>query len=145
MKNTYMFDNWQNLREDYVPNNTILLGPPPDGVRNIIRNTTPEHFLRVPFNMLKDVQEMVITYKQDDIYEVHKTLEDITIYEENPFVVYFQFTEAETGSFKAIPNTPVKIQIKAKLANGDVVASDICMIRVLDVLSDDLFVEEESE
>lgn len=112
-----MFDTWQHLREDYVPNNTIFLGDPPDGVRNIIRNTTPEHFLHVPFNVLKDVQQLEITYKQEDIYTVTKTLEDIKVYEEDPFTVYFQFTEEETGSFLAIPNTPVQIQIRALLTN----------------------------
>lgn len=145
MQNTYLFDNWQNLSDKYVPNNTIVLGPPPDGVKAIIRNTTPEHFLRVPFNMLVDVADMEITYKQEDIYTVTKGLKDLTIYKEEPFIVYFQFTEAETGSFAPIPNTPVQIQIKAKLKNGDVIASEIYKVPVLDVLSDNLFTEEESE
>ena len=145
MKNTYMFDKWQHLCEDYVPNNTFFLGDPPDGVRNIIRNTTPEHFLHVPFNVLKDVQKLEIVYKQENIHTVTKTLDNIKVYEEDPFTIYFQFTEEETAGFLAIPNTPVQIQIRALLMNWDVVASDIYMVKVLDTLSDEILVEEESE
>lgn len=121
------------------------MGPPPDGVYDIVRNTTPEHFMRLPFNALVDVQKLEITYQQDDIATIIKTLDDMTIAEENPFVVYYQFTEEETQAFQAIPNTPVGIQVRALLMNGDVVASEIYKVKVLEVLSENNLVEKEEE
>ena len=149
MINTYMFNNWHNVSDDYIPNNSFFLGDPPDGVRNIVRGTTPEHFIHLPFNRLKDVRKLLITYKQDEVVTINKTLDDIKYATEDPCTVYFQFTEEETNQFKEIKNVPIMVQVRAWLTNYDVVASDIYMIQALDVLNDDILVEngeeEESE
>ena len=138
---TYMFNNWAS-REGYIPNNMFKLGDPPDGVRDIIRGTTPEHFIHLPFDIIKDVRKLEITYKQDQIATIVKTLDDISVYDKSPSTVYFQFTEDETNKFKEILNRPVQIQVRAWLTNKDVVTSDIYMIRALDVLNDDKLNEE---
>lgn len=133
---TYMLKNWTDEALKRIPNNTIELGEPPDGVRDIIRGTTPEHFISVPFNLTKDVRNIQIIYKQGVINTVIKTYKDINVDSRYPHIGYYQFTEEETLKFKAIPNEPIKVQIRTELMNWDVVTSDIKEINVLESLSD---------
>lgn len=139
MQNTYMFKNYQHIDSDYIPNNTFLWQLPPDGVKDIIRGTTPEHFIHVPFNIKKDVDDIIITYKQA-YTSVEKGLNDIKIKPDETIgdgdIIYFQFTEEETNKFRAIANEPCKVQIRVLLRNHDVIASDIYQIKILDVLND---------
>lgn len=136
MANTYMFDNYQNLDPDYIPDNIHRWHLPPDGVRNIVRGTTPEHFIHVPFKLDSDVDNLLITYKQRYTF-IEKTLDDVYTKEnDKDDIIYFQFTEEETNSFKAIPNEPCKIQMRVLLKNHDVIASDTYEVEVLDVLND---------
>lgn len=133
---THMLKKWTDEALKRIPNNTISLGEPPDGVRDIIRGTTPEHFISVPFNLTKDVRNIQIIYKQGVINTVIKTYKDINVDSRYPHIGYYQFTEEETLKFKAIPNEPVKVQVRTELMNWDVVTSDIKLINVLETLSD---------
>lgn len=133
----FMFLNYQDLKPDTVPNNSIHWTLPPDGVRDIVRGTTPEHFVYLPFNN-RDIDSILITYKQG-FNVVEKRMKDLSWYVEKGIrnIAYFQFTQEETNSFESILNRPCNVQVRALLKNGDVIASEICKIKILDVLDEE--------
>ena len=131
-----MFLNYQDIDINDIPNNSIPWRLPPDGVKDIIRGTTPEHFIYLPFKKT-DVDSLLITYKQG-FNVVEKRLPDVTWYsDEVRNIAYFQFTQEETNSFDSVLNRPCRVQVRALLKNHDVIASEIYNIRILDVLDEE--------
>lgn len=133
----FMFLNYQDLDPSRVPNNSIHWDWPPDGVKDIIRGTTPEHFIYLPFNN-KDITSLLITYKQG-FNVVEKRLGDVTWHVDKGIrnIAYFQFTQEETNSFESVLNRPCNVQVRALLKNGDVIASEIHKIKILDILDEE--------
>lgn len=131
-----MFDNYQNFNPDYIPNNIVKWHEPLDGVKDIIRGTNPEHFIYVPFDALKEVDSLIITYKQG--YNiVNKYLSDISTHKGDINIIYYRLSPEETMSFKSIYNEPCEVQMKALLKTGRTIISDIHEIRILDILTDE--------
>lgn len=118
--------------KDYIPNNAIPKRVTPDGIRNIVRGDTPEHFLHLPYRK-SDLYSLLITYKQGSIV-VERRLDDVQWGTEDRNIVYYQLTQEETNSFDPTFNKPCYIQVRALLKNGDVITSDMYSVRVLDVL-----------
>lgn len=135
-----MFENYQNINDNYIPNNTVPWRLPPDGVKDIVRGTTPEHFIYLPFRE-SDVRSILITYKQG-FNVVEKKLPDLTWDKDNENLVYFQFTQEETNKFDSVLNRPCRVQVRALLNNGDVITSNMYEIRILDVLDDEVLEDE---
>lgn len=133
----YMFLNYQDLdNNNNIPNNTVHWKLPPDGVKDIVRGTTPEHFIYLPFGD-KDIDSLLITYKQG-FNVVEKRLPDVTWHiDKFRNIAYFQFTQEETNSFESVLNRPCKVQVRALLKNHDVIASEIYSIKILDVLNEE--------
>lgn len=135
-----MFETYQNIPEDYIPNNTFPWRLPPDGVRDIVRGTTPEHFIYLPFKK-SDIKSILITYKQG-FNVVEKKLNDITWDKDNDHLAYYQFTQEETNKFDSVINRPCRVQVRSLLNNGDVIASEMYTIRILKVLNDEVLTNE---
>lgn len=133
---TQMFRNYDEIESNCIPNNTIPVKRH-TGIKDIIRGTTPEHFLTLPFDVTKDVEKLTVTYKQGITVCVKKHLNTVSYDTKRPKVIFYQFTEEETNRFKAYPNTPIKVQVKVLLKSGDVYASDIYFIKCLDILDHD--------
>lgn len=132
-----MFENYQDLPSDRIANNSIPWTLPPDGVRDIVRGTTPEHFIYLPFNN-KEIDSLLITYKQG-FNVVEKRLPDVKWHVDKGIrnIAYFQFTQEETNKFDSVINRPCRVQVRALLKNGDVIASEIYTIKILDVLDEE--------
>ena len=127
IQRNYMFLNYQDIDNDNnIPNNTVHWRLPPDGVKDIY----------LPFNN-EDVDSLLITYKQG-FNIVEKRLPDVTWHvDKDRNIAYFQFTQEETNSFESVLNRPCRVQVRALLKNGDVIASEIYNIRILDVLDEE--------
>ena len=133
-----MFLNYQNIDKNNIPNNSVPWRLPPDGVKDIVRGTTPEHFIYLPFNN-NDITSLLITYKQG-FYIVEKRLPDVRWYVDkktNQNIAYFQFTQEETNLFEPVLNKPCRVQVRVLLKNHDVIASEIYNIKILDVLNEE--------
>ena len=96
----------------------------------MIRGTTPKLKFTLPFDSA-DLSVCYITLAQKDSVVVEKTLEDC---ERNGRELSVRLTQAETLKLDA--NHSTKIQIRAKTAMSDAIASDIFTVCTEDILKD---------
>lgn len=82
---------------------------------------TPVHIFNVDTD-LTHATAMWITYMQNGIIRVNKTLENDNI-EITADTVTVRLTQQDTLSF--LDNVPVKIQIKCKFSNGNIAKSTV--------------------
>lgn len=97
---------------------------------DIGRGTTPFNRFRVPID-LRDAKVVWLTYKQGSKIVLHKVKEDLEISED---AVVLYLTQKDTLAFKT--SFPVRMQIRARLANDKAVKSRIIEAEVSDVLKD---------
>ena len=83
------------------------------------RGTTPTHTFDTDVD-LTDAVVLYLTYKQNGRIKVEKSLSDVTI---EPYKVKVTLTQKETLSFD--DEGDVRIQIRAKFADGNAVASNV--------------------
>ncbi len=94
------------------------------------RGTTPTHEFKTDTN-LTSAEVLYITYEQGDTTIIEKDIDDVTIEAEK---ITTQLTQEET--LKVKPHGTVKIQIRARLAGNDAVASNIMTASPEDILKD---------
>lgn len=95
------------------------------------RGTTPTHVFTLPDDVpLQDFTTMYMTYSQNGKVVVEKTQSDFTV--EN-HKIRLKFTQADSLRFQ--PGA-VQIQLRAKTAQGEAVASNIITTNAMDVLKD---------
>ena len=94
------------------------------------RGTTPTHTFTTDVN-LTTAEVLYITYEQGDKEIIEKDIDDVTIASDK---VTTTLTQEET--LKVKPHGTVKIQIRARLANGEAVASNIMTASPEDILKD---------
>jgi hypothetical protein len=98
----------------------------------MIRGTTPTHIFNIPFDTSL-VDEVKITYAQDDIVLFSKTKDDC-ILEDN--TVKVTLTQEDTFKFKH--TKPVQIQIRILTVNGEAFASIVEKVGVSKCLDDEV-------
>ena len=89
--------------------------------------TTPKHIFTLPFSAEEEVEAVEITYSQNGKVKLRKTKDDCTI-TGNDIIV--ELSQEDTFNFcetDIIVTTDiiVKIQIRVRLKDGQVLASDI--------------------
>ena len=95
------------------------------------RGTTPTHTFTLPEGIrAADFVSIYITYSQNGSPVLEKTKADMS-FEEN--VIRLTFSQADSLLFDA---GPVKIQLRAKTASGQAVASDIVSTTAKEILKD---------
>ena len=95
------------------------------------RGTTPTHTFTLPENIrVQDFTVIYITYSQNGSPVLEKEKADMTL-EGN--VIRLNFSQADSLLFGA---GPVKIQLRAKTADGKAVASEIVTTTAKEVLKD---------
>lgn len=94
------------------------------------RGTTPTHEF-VTDTDLTTAEVLYITYKQGDKKIIEKDIEAVTIEADK---VTTKLTQEETLS--VAPHGTVKVQIRARLADGGAVASNIMTASPEDILKD---------
>lgn len=95
------------------------------------RGTTPTHTFGTDID-LRTAEAIYITYEQGGKTVVEKTIEDMTIEEDSVAVT---LTQEDTLAFEE-KGGKVKIQIRAKFANGSVVASNIISTPAEEILKE---------
>lgn len=98
----------------------------------MIRGTTPTHIYELPFDTAQLVEVMVI-YAHDDVEVFHKNLSDCKAEGEKLTV---KLTQEETLSLSHLKN--VQIQIRAKLVDGSVLASNVYTTSIGKCLNDEV-------
>jgi len=93
------------------------------------RGTTPTNVFTVDVD-LRNAVSLYVTYKQNGRTIIEKKLEDVEVLEES---VSVELTQADTLKFK---NGEVQMQIRARLPDGTVLASDIMTASVSAILKD---------
>ena len=112
---------------------------------SIIRGTTPTHIFSCDID-LKDIDSLYLTYSQDGQTIIEKTLDDVTINEDDK-TISVTLTQEDTLKFQndkwswLEPNTnysyrKIKLQARIKFTDGTVLASDIILIDIEDILKD---------
>lgn len=96
----------------------------------MFRGSTPLQEFVFEFDIAQFVEDLLVTYKQDDIV-FEKALKDGDV---NGNIFSFSLTQEETLSLDA--NMSVYIQAKVKTKNGQVLVSDIISKSVNEVLND---------
>ena len=95
------------------------------------RGTTPTHTFTLPETIrAEDFTVIYITYSQNGAPVLEKTKEHMTISEN---VIRLTFSQTDSLLFDA---GPVKIQLRAKTADGKAVASEIVTTTAKEVLKD---------
>lgn len=102
-----------------------------ESMPTIIRGTTPTHVFDVDMN-LTTAEEIYITYRQSKGRTVEKTLNDISVSEDQ---ISTHLTQADTLVFSPYDGL-VEIQIRAKYADGSAIASSKMYAEILPVLKD---------
>ena len=87
------------------------------------RGTTPTHTFTTDID-LTDAEAIYITYKQNDKTVIEKEKTDLTITEDSLTV---KLTQNETLAF--VLDVPVRMQIRARFADGTAVASQVMSTR----------------
>ena len=127
-----MFENYDNIPEDYIPCN--LPTPPCCGcncAQTINRGVRTTQTFLLPFNVESTISDLLITYTQGLYVVLSKTLEDSNVIVEedttnaNTSLLKVILTEEETSLFKPISNTPVKVQIKYVTDDKEEFVTDI--------------------
>lgn len=105
----------------------------------IYRGTTPTHIFSCPFEQ-QEISRIYITYMQQNQIKVEKVLNDITF--NNDGTMEVSLTQMDTLLFNRYTpddrtaDSMVLIQIRARLTNGEVWASEIIRERIGDILKD---------
>lgn len=94
------------------------------------RGTTPTHIFKTKVD-LRSVDAIFMTYKQEGRVIVEKTIDDITIEEEQ---LSLTLTQADTLGFSTIGD--VEIQCRAKFPDGAAVASQVIKVPVGKILKE---------
>lgn len=94
------------------------------------RGTTPTHIFHVPVDLTSAV-EAYITYKQDGQVKVEKSINDMTITEDQ---ITVELTQTETLAFSTIGD--VQIQCRARLLDESALASCIKTVPVCKILKE---------
>jgi len=109
----------------------------------MVRLTTPIH----SFSFETDpslYERLLITYKQGRKIVLEKEKDDLVIEEradpqvERIWIASFKLTQEETKAFNV--NTPVQIQVRALMADGTALASEMYTIAIADVLNDEVLI-----
>lgn len=95
-----------------------------------IRGTTPIHTFTTDLD-LTTADSVFVTYKQDGIVILEKDKDHLTITEDT---ITYKLTQEETLIFR--PLYGVKIQIRAKFADGTAVASNVISAGINDILKE---------
>ena len=94
------------------------------------RGTTPTHTFTTDIE-LSEARALYITYQQNGVTVLEKTLADVTFGTKSVSVT---LTQAETLLFSAV--FPVQVQIRAKFADESAVASQIIKTTAEKILKD---------
>ncbi len=95
------------------------------------RGTTPTHTFTLPEGIKStDFSEIFITYSQNGEPVLEKTGDELTLEES---VIKIVFSQTDTLKFEP---GPVKIQLRAKMPDGQAVASNIISTTAREVLKD---------
>lgn len=100
----------------------------------MIRGTTPTHTFTLPFET-ELIKELRISYKQCDEVIVEKNESDCTLTGKE---ITVKLTQEDTLKFNH--ERIVRIQLKALLLDGNVLASDIIRRGIGEVLNDEVLV-----
>ena len=96
----------------------------------MVRGTTPTHTFLTDVD-LTDAEALYVTYKQNGRILVEKALEDVSISED---MVTVRLTQAETLRFSPIGR--VRMQIRARFADGTAIACSVIEADVNEILKD---------
>lgn len=96
----------------------------------MLRGTTPTHVFKTNID-LSDAEVIFITYKQQGKILVEKTIDDVTLTAEE---VSVKLTQEDTLAFDEHSN--VKLQIRARFADGTAVACPVIERPVGDILKE---------
>lgn len=94
------------------------------------RGTTPTHKFKVPID-LTEAAEVYMTYKQEGRVKVEKTIEEMTITEEE---ITLELSQTDTLAFSTVAD--VEIQCRARFRDGSAVASCVKKIPVCKILKE---------
>lgn len=107
----------------------------------ITRATTPRHIFEVGAELLEDIAEFQLTYKQGNEIVLEFGLNDAESTEDG--VITYHLTQEQANLFRA--RTPVQIQARILTLSGEVVPSYKITADVEDVLHDNILGGEEDE
>lgn len=100
----------------------------------MIRGTTPTNTFILPFYMeVADISALYVTYSQNGIVIVDKSLNDVTISVKDNLIVTLKLTQEDTLK---LSEGKVKIQIRLKTSDGVAMASNIVNTYASEVLKD---------
>lgn len=100
---------------------------------NITRGTTTTQIFKVNVP-LDSVTDLFITYAQDGVTILEKTLEDVTL-DIVAFTITLKLSQADTLLLPYI-NGNTLVQLRLKYANGDTLASIEIPLKILDILKE---------
>lgn len=95
-----------------------------------IRGTTPTHVFNTDID-LTTAAAVYVTYKQDGITIMEKDKGELEITNDK---ITYKLAQEETLIFR--PTASVKIQIRAKFADGTAVASNVISASISDILKE---------
>ena len=98
----------------------------------MIRATTPTHKFEMHTDV-NNIEQMIITYKQDGDIVLEKHLADV---EKGDEWVRVKLTQEETKLFKDY--IPAEVQMRIKTNGGNVVASKIMKVTIGEILNDEV-------
>lgn len=99
----------------------------------MIRGSTPTLKFELPLEIDNNVTKLRLTFKQNGEIVFEKTEKDIVINEQF-FTV--RLTQEETLMFDS--SCPIRMQVKIRTTDGNVVPSDVVLIECKDVLSEEI-------
>lgn len=97
------------------------------------RGSTPTLKFELPLEIDNNVTKLRLTFEQNDKTVVEKTEKEIMINEQFFSV---QLTQEETLSFDS--SCPIRMQVKIRTTDGNVVPSDVVLIECKDVLNEEI-------
>ena len=134
-----MFKSYDDLPENYVPNNTEYIQVLED-VREIARGTTGKHMFIIA-GIYDNFEAIQITYTQNSGIVLEKDANDVAISsvpvegeEQESITIEVPLTQEETLKFNAHTNAYVQLKLKDK--SGKVYTSDVYRIIVYEALND---------
>lgn len=102
----------------------------------MIRVTTPRHTFTFPTDASL-YSKILVTYSQQGKTILEKTEADMAFENDGDIhKAYYRLSQEETKAF--VPKIDVKIQVRVKTAEGTVMASEEILMRVKDVLDDEI-------
>lgn len=97
------------------------------------RGSTPTLKFELPLEIDNNVTKLRVTFEQNDKIIFEKTERDIFINEQ---FFNLQLTQEETLMFDS--SVPIRMQVKIRTTDGNVVPSDVVLIECKDVLSEEI-------